>query len=179
MILTLTSGNWIAICTIGMAVIIAILGGIGRMLYKQGGLDKGVDNLDKKFDRLDEKFDKYVMRALAQGSSPLNLTDNGRKIFEDPFLQEFIKDKLEEIINQVKSYKTESAYQAQKVLFAIVDNYKKDPNYKIGFENVAFNYSEHIDILMKVIAIGIRDNVFSHLTVDVSQIDDGDPEKKG
>ena len=35
-----------------------------------------------------------------------------------------------------------------------------------------------IHILMKVIAIGIGDDVFNHLTVDVSQIDNRDPEIK-
>jgi len=34
-------------------------------------------------------------------------------------------------------------------------------------ENIAFNESLHIDILMKVIAIGIRDEVFKHLNFKI------------
>jgi len=176
-ILTLTTGNWIAIVSIASVIVITILGGIGRMLYKQGVLDASVENIDKKFDRLDEKFDKFLLLPLARGSSPINLTEDGEELFNHPKIQDFVNKKTDEIINKVKSFKIESAYQAQELLFDVVDQYKNDPEFKVGLENVAFAYSQHIDIIMKVIAVGIRDRVFEHLDFEIEQIDNDDPSK--
>jgi hypothetical protein len=68
----------------------------------------------------------------------------------------------------------ESAYQAQEALFSVVDSYKTG-SYKINLENEAFETGQHIDILMKVIAIGIRDDVFSKLNLKVENIDNSKP----
>ena len=177
-ILAFTTGNWIAITAIAVPVIGAIFVGIGRMLYKQGKMDNVIEGLIKKVDTLDEKFDKYVMGPLAKGSSPLNLTKKGRELFDDSYVQQFVKNEFDEIISQVKSTRAESAYQAQEVLFTVVDKYKENPKYKVDLENVAFNSGQHIDILMKIIAIGIREDVFSHLTVDVADINETESDAK-
>ncbi|GAI94156.1 unnamed protein product, partial [marine sediment metagenome] len=114
---------------------------------------------------------------VVRAKSPFNLTESGLKIFRRPVIQEFVSNKLDEIINKIKTYKIGSAYQAQELLFAIVDAYKNHSDYKIQLENEAYKVSQHIDVLMKIIAIGIRDDVFKHLPVEVSQINKTDPPK--
>lgn len=177
-LLTLTAGNWIAVAAIVTPIVVGVFVGIGRMLYKQGEMDTVIEGLIKTVDTLDEKFDKYVMQPLARGSSPLNLTKEGKELFDDPMVQQFIKAELDKIIDQVKATRAESAYQAQEVLFKVVEQYKDHPGYRVDLENVAFNTGHHIDILMKVIAIGIREDVFNHLTVDIADIDNSDPSLK-
>ena len=180
-----TSGNLIALCSIITVVILALLGLLGKILYKGGVLDKGISSLeasldkgistiDKRFDKLDEKFDKYILQPLATSKSPLNLTEPGRKIFERPKIQEFVKDNTEEIFLKMQEIKFESAYQAQEKLFEVVDVYKTG-RYKINLENEAFETGQHIDILMKVIAIGIRNDIFSRLGLKVEDIDNSKP----
>lgn len=183
--LTLTSGDWIAICSIATVVILAFLGLLGRIIFKWGALDKGISgiedsinkgisNLDKKFDKLDDKFDRYVIQPLVVGKSPSTLTDLGRKIFNRPKIQEFVKNNIEEIFLKMGETKYESAYQAQEKLFEVVATYKTG-RYQINLENEAFEAGQHIDILMKVIAIGIRDQVFSKLGLKVEDIDNSAP----
>ena len=180
---TLTSGDWIAIGSICVALMLTLLGFLGRIIYKWGtmdkeiqGLDNGIKNIDKKFDRLDEKFDKYILQPLASSRSPLTLTDTGQAIFNRPKIQEFVKAKTNEVIEQMKKTPFGSAYQAQEKLFEVVDSYKTG-DYKINLENEAFEAGQHIDILMKVIAIGIRDEVFSALLLSVEDIDKTEPKK--
>lgn len=181
----LTSGNLIAIGSIVTVVILALLGLLGKILYKGGvldkgisslevALDKGISNLDKKFDKLDEKFDKFILQPLATNKSPLNLTELGRKIFIRLKIQEFVKDNTEEIFLKMKETKYESAYQAQEKLFEVVDSYKTG-RYQINLENEAFETGQHIDILMKVIAIGIRNEIFAKLGLKVEDIDNSKP----
>ena len=183
----LTSGDKIAIISIGSFVLLAFLGFMGKIIYKWGCLDKGVANLesaldkgisslDKKFDKLDEKFDKFILKPLATGRSPLNLTTEGRKIFARPKIQEFVKANTEEIFLKMNEISYESAYQAQEELFKIVDLYKNG-RYKINLENEAFETGLHIDILMKVIAIGIRNEIFSRLKLKIEDIDRSDPKQ--
>lgn len=181
----LTSGNLIAIGSIVTVVILALLGLLGKILYKGGvldkgisslevALDKGISNLDRKFDKLDEKFDKFILQPLATNKSPLNLTEPGRKIFIRLKIQEFVKDNTEEIFLKMKETKYESAYQAQEKLFEVVDSYKTG-RYQINLENEAFETGQHIDILMKVIAIGIRNEIFAKLGLKVEDIDNSKP----
>ncbi|HUX56013.1 MAG TPA: hypothetical protein VMV77_03500 [Bacteroidales bacterium] len=181
----LTSGDWIAICSIGTVVILAFLGLLGKIIFKwgaldkgitslEGVLDKGITSLDRKFDKLDEKFDKFILQPLATNKSPLNLTEPGRKIFIRLKIQEFVKDNTEEIFLKMKETKYESAYQAQEKLFEVVDSYKTG-RYQINLENEAFETGQHIDILMKVIAIGIRNEIFAKLGLKVEDIDNSKP----
>lgn len=181
----LTSGNLIAIGSIVTVVILALLGLLGKILYKGGvldkgisslevALDKGISNLDRKFDKLDEKFDKFILQPLATNKSPLNLTEPGRKIFIRLKIQEFVKDNTEEIFLKMKETKYESAYQAQEKLFEVVDSYKTG-RYQINLENEPFETGQHIDILMKVIAIGIRNEIFAKLGLKVEDIDNSKP----
>jgi hypothetical protein len=74
----------------------------------------------------------------------------------------------------MKAVKYESAYQAQEKLFDVVDSFKTG-RYKINLENEAFETGQHIDILMKVIAIGIRDEIFARLGLKVEDIDNSKP----
>lgn len=60
------------------------------------------------------------------------------------------------------------------MLFEVVDKFKTE-RYKINLENEAFETGQHIDILMKVIAIGIRDEVFARLGLKVDEIDNSKP----
>jgi len=183
----LTPGNWISIISIGTVIILAFLGLLGRILYKGGVLEKGLSNLEvnfekgfsnlyRKFDKLDEKFDKYILEPLANSKSPMNLTKEGQKIFNRPKIQEFVTDNIEEILKKMEEVSYESAYQAQERLFNIVDSYKTG-RYQINLENEAFETGQHIDILMKVIAIGIRDKVFARLRLKVEDIDNSAPLK--
>jgi len=173
---TLTTGNWIAIISIVTIVILAFLGLLGTIIYRQGSLDKGVANLDRKFDKLDEKFDKFIIQPLANNKSPLKLTESGLNIFNRPKIQQFVKANLEEITLKMRSNTYDSAYQAQEKLFAIVNSYQTE-KYKINLENEAFETGLHIDILMKIIAIGIRDEIFAKLNVKIEYINNGDSSK--
>lgn len=183
-LLTLSAGNWIAISTIIVGVVSSVLALIGKILYRQGGLDKSVNNLerrveniDKKVDKIDEKFDKYLLQPVSNSQSPLKLNDLGNKIFEREEIQNFVKKYLPEIVKKIKSYKFHSAYEAQEILFSIVSSYKEGES-KTSLENAAYDSAQHIDILMKVIALGIRDEIFKDLEYDVDDIDKSDPKKK-
>lgn len=168
---TLTAGNWIAILVPSG---LAFLAAMGTIIYRQGTLDTSVKRMDRKLDRLDEKFDKYLMQPVSQSASPLELNDLGKKIFNKPEIQKFVEANLQSIIDKVKSYKLHSAYQAQEILFDVVDEYKKG-SYRTILENVAYESAQHIDILMKVIGLGIRSEVFKHLDFEEREIDEGDP----
>jgi hypothetical protein len=171
-VLTLT--NWISIGAIVITIVIGLLAFWSSLRYWQGRTEACLTHLGERIKTLDEKFDKYVLQPLATSKSPLNLTDMGRKIFNRPKIQEFVKDNTEEIISKMKETKFDSAYQAQEMLFEIVDKFKTE-RYKINLENEAFETGQHIDILMKVIAIGIRDEVFARLSLKVDDIDNSKP----
>ena len=175
--LTLNAGNWIAIISIAVVIVIAFLGLLGNMLYRQGGLDKGLAMLDGKISNLDKKFDEFILRPFATSKSPLTLTDKGNEIFNRPKIQEFVKASTFDIVSKMKLLKYDSAYKAQEQLFSIVDSYKEG-NYKINLENEAFETGQNIDTVMRIIAIGIRNDVFDQLNMKVEDIDNSDPAKK-
>ena len=141
-------------------------------------VDGNIYKIDKKVDRLGDKFDNYLMQALVKNSSPLNLTDMGRKMFAREAIQEFVSKKFADIIAKMQEHKFETAYQAQESLLSVVDGFKEDATYKTILENEAFQTGQHIDILMKVIAIGLRDRVFESLKLNVHDIDTSDPNNK-
>lgn len=172
---TLTMGNLISIGAIIGTAILALLAMLGKLLYNMGGLDKSVSNLDKKFDKIDEKLDKYIMTPLANSKSPVKLTDLGLQIFDRQKIQEFVKANYDEILTKMKSFKLSSAYEAQEKLFTLIDGYKNG-KYKNELESEAFETGQHIDILMKVIAIGIRDRLFSEINFNIADIDKNNPE---
>lgn len=172
LLLNMSTGNWIAIF---VPIGVVFLGAMGTIIYRQGGLDAIVKDISKKMDRFDEKLDKYLMQPISQSSSPLELNTLGRKIYSRPEIQKFVSKNLNEIISKVKKYKLFSAYQAQEVLFDVVDSYKKGPD-RTELENAAFESAQDIDILMKVIALGIRDEVFKHLEYEINDIDGDDPD---
>lgn len=174
---SLTPGNWIALATILVTIIIAFLAFYGNMKTWQGKTDTSIENLAARVNRLDEKFDKYIMNSLATSKSPLKLTDEGLKIFNRPKIQEFVKAKLEEIIQRMKEVPHESAYRAQEALFNVLGYYKTGDS-QVILENEAFETGQHIDILMKVIGIGIRDEVFTKLGISTDEIDKTDPNIK-
>lgn len=174
---SLTPGNWIALATILVTIIIAFLAFYGNMKTWQGKTDTSIENLAARVNRLDEKFDKYIMNSLATSKSPLKLTDEGLKIFNRPKIQEFVKAKLEEIIQRMKEVPHESAYRAQEALFNVLEYYKTGDS-QVILENEAFETGQHIDILMKVIGIGIRDEVFTKLGISTDEIDKTDPNIK-
>ena len=173
-LLTLTAGNWISIF---VPIGILFLGAMGTIIYRQGGLDTLVTGMDKKMDKLDEKFDKYLLREVSRSSSPLELNETGKKIFNREEIQNFVSINLDDIIVSVRSYTLHSAYQAQEILFDVVEQYKKGA-YRTILENAAFESAQHIDILMKIIALGIREQVFKELKFEIEEIDDDDPSKK-
>ena len=142
---------------------------IGRILYKQGFIDKGIFGLDKKVDRLDDKFDQYILKPFTQTKSPISLTPEGLEMFNSSIIQEFVEANFEEIFLKMKKKTYGSAYHAQENLFAIVGSYKTGKD-KINLENEAFEKGQHIDILMKIIAIGIRDKIFAKLGLNVEEI---------
>jgi hypothetical protein len=170
----LTPGNWIAIVAVAFTVLIALLSCWSTFKHWQGKIDTGIDHLGQQIKTLDEKFDKYVLRPLATSKSPLTLTEAGRKIIERPKVQEFIKNTFEQVMMHMNSSKFDSAYQAQEKLFSVMNDFKEGA-YKINLENEAFETGQHIDILMKVIAIGIRDEVFARLNLKVEDIDNSEP----
>jgi hypothetical protein len=170
----LTPGNWIAIL---VPVGLTFLGALGTIIYRQGGLDKSVATVERKIDKIDEKFDKYLLRNLASSQSPLVLTPEGLKIFNREAIQQFIKDVMSLIIDRMKNTQHENAYRAQESLFTVVDSFKNSP-YQTILENEAFQTGQHIDILMKLIAVGIRDQVFKEIGFTPDEIDKTDPSKK-
>jgi c-di-AMP phosphodiesterase-like protein len=170
----LTSGNWLTLIAIIVPTAIIILTIWSNLKHWQVGIDTSIKYLTNRVEKLDEKFDTYVLIPLANSKSPSNLTDLGRKIFNRPKIQEFVKDNTEEIFSKMKAVKYESAYQAQEKLFDVVDSFKTG-RYKINLENEAFETGQHIDILMKVIAIGIRDEIFARLGLKVEDIDNSKP----
>ena len=170
----LTSANWISIIAIVVPLIILFLAFWSNLRYWQGRTETSIVHLGDRIKTLNEKLDKYVLQPLANSKSPLNLTELGRKIFNRPKIQEFVTDNTEEIFLKMKETKFDSAYQAQEMLFDVVDKYKAE-RYKINLENEAFETGQHIDILMKVIAIGIRDKIFARLGLKVDDIDNSKP----
>lgn len=170
----LTLTNWISIGAIVISIIIGLLAFWSSLRYWQGRTEACLTHLSERIKTLDEKFDKYVLQPLATSKSPLNLTDLGKSIFTRPKIQEFVKENIEEIALKMKEVKYDSAYQAQEMLFDVVDRFKTE-RYKINLENEAFETGQHIDILMKVIAIGIRDDIFARLGLKVDDIDNSKP----
>jgi hypothetical protein len=175
--LTLNAGNWIAIASIAVVIIITFLGFLGKIIYDQGSLNTGFKMLDVKIDKLDKKFDEFILKPFATSKSPLTLTDKGNEIFNRPKIQEFVKANKNDIISKMKALNYDSAYKAQEKLFTIVDSYKGG-NYKINLENEAFETGQNIDIIMRIISIGIRNDVFNQLEMKVEDIDNSDPTKK-
>jgi hypothetical protein len=172
---TMTEGNWIAIL---VPTGLAFLAALGTIIYRQGGLDKSVAGVERKIDKIDEKFDKYLLRNVMKSKSPLSLTDEGLKIFRRDKIQVFVKSSFEEIVQKMKDIPHESAYRAQDALFGVLVVYGKDSRYQSILENEAYETGQHIDILMKIIAIGIRDEVFSRIGMSTADIDATDPNKK-
>jgi hypothetical protein len=164
----MTTGNWIAILVPSG---IAFLGALGTIIYRQGGLDKSVLSIDFKIDKLSDKFDNFLLSSYTQKKSPLQLNEFGLKIFKDPEIQEFVKSYYEAFKNSLIELKPESAYQAQERLLEIVDKLKFEANCQKKIENFAFNAGIQVEILLKVIAIGIRDQILSEIGFSPEEID--------
>ncbi|NQU87434.1 MAG: hypothetical protein HQ541_16900 [Mariniphaga sp.] len=162
--------------------VLALMGTLASLIYKQGNIDgkiiavsDKVDVVDYKVEKLSDKFDNFLMRPWAEGQSPVKLTKLGVDIYAKEQIKKFVAEKFDEILSRLNDAKPISAYGAQEQLFDIVNSYKNDKEYKVILENEAFKAGQHIDILLKVIAIGMRDEVFNQLHFNVDHIDETNP----
>jgi hypothetical protein len=180
--LTLTTGNWIAISAITVTAGLALLGTLGKLLYDQGALnssvkaiDSSVKTIDGKVDKLADKFDNLLLGKFTQSKSPLQLNENGLKIFNEPEIKEFVKKYYDLFKNNLIALNPETAYQAQQKLLEVVDKLKFEPDCQKMIENFAFNSGLQVEILLKLIAIGIRDQILSEIGFSPDEIDKTEP----
>ncbi|MEJ0029531.1 MAG: hypothetical protein WDO15_03830 [Bacteroidota bacterium] len=180
----MSTSDWIAIAGIAMAFFIALLGSVWHLSSSIANLNARVTIIEKTLQTLVEtvavmknditeiRIELAEMRGkleilwkvhVSQSNSPISLNDVGRDILAKTNIGAFAEQHYPEILSKVRSFTPGNAYQAQEVLISIVGRYKREHEYRLMLQEIAFSSGYDIDSLLFVAALSIRDRVISDL----------------
>lgn len=160
-------------------IISAILLGNSRDLIVR--TDEAVKRIDKDFDDVKrdvKSIDRRVGRiegklglAPIAGGSPLRLTEIGQKILTESGIKQFVEDRKEEILNQLKKENYTKAYDVQEWCFKIFDELSNKPELQEAFKDYVFRTGYSFNEIFRVGAIYFRDIALKELGFSVEDLD--------
>lgn len=185
MILTyLAPADWLGIAVL----VLSVLGSIGVLIYKAGGLVNLVESMKQDVGKIpgielrliavEAKVDGLWRQNTTVSRSPMILNDVGHRIIESSKISELTDKYYDQIVRDVKVLNPPNPFQAQEVLISIVKKFKDNEDCKERLERAAFNSGYDIDTVLFVAAINIRDRVIIDLGFKMEDIDRHDPKFK-
>lgn len=133
--------------------------------------DKTLDRIDDKINRMIDKFDGIMLSKITQANSPIRLNKEGTRILKQSKIASVIQEKLEFIIEQVKTKSPKNAYQTQEYLFDVISLLKKDKALIERIENGAFLSGSDIETVLYAGVLNVRDIVIKELGFNLWDID--------
>ena len=138
-------------------------------------IQKSADRITK---RLDDLLKDIALNKVSISNSPRVLNEYGKKILKESNIGQFVDEKFDEIVRQVKKQNPENAYQVERKVLDIVQGYKEDEETRNMLEKSAFETGNTVDTVLLVGGIYIRDKVLESLKMKVEDIDTHDPKSK-
>ena len=186
-----------------IAVIITVLGAITGGAFTLGVFNNKIktmrDDINKSEDstkklteevkvvssKLDNLIGKVVVilkdsisDTLSESNSPRVLNELGKKVLVDSAIDTTLEPYFDEILTSVKKRNPENPYQAQEILFDVVQGLKELDSIRPAVENGAFLSGHSPEEVLYVGALNLRDRIIGALGLQVDDIDKHDPAKK-
>lgn len=127
------------------------------------GIWEDISKIKFTMGQMQVKLDALWQHHTSKSNSPLSLSEAGLKILEISGIGEFANHYYPEVLSKVKAIRPENAYQAQKGLISIMNDYKNKEECRPKLEEVSYSSGSDIDTLLFVAALSIRDKIISDL----------------
>lgn len=141
-----------------------------------------IKSISSKLDKLIGKVSVLLKDSLADtlssSNSPRQLNDLGKKVLVDSSIKQVLEPLFDTIVEQVRQKSPENPYQAQEILFDVVQGLKDDEGLIQAIENGAFLSGHTPEEVLYVGALNMRDSVIEKLGLKVGDIDTYDPSNK-
>lgn len=194
MFLGLNSDTWQIIGAVIAAVLLfsGAIAFIVRMIFKAGQFSQRLNDLEGGLpviktelqttrkdltDRIDSLITLFIQKNLSESNSPRQLNAEGKKVLENSGIAPLVEEKFDEILKKVEDTRPENAYQAEKVIFDVVDALIEDEAIKDAVENGAFQSGYPVAGVLFVGGLYIRDRVLKELGFTAEEIDKHVPRK--
>ncbi len=140
-------------------------------------VEEKIEKINDKFEKMNDKLEKIFHflpnEPLEKRTSPISLTDYGKKLSREISASEISDMELTNVAGQVKDL---NAYQIQEYCFEFAKNelLKKLKEKHLDFydkiHEVAFHEGIEVEKLTRVIALELRDKILSTLNRPHSEI---------
>jgi hypothetical protein len=162
---------------IGNLISILLLGDSRDLIIRT---DEAVKRIDRDFEEVKrdvKSIDRRVGRieghlglAPIVSRSPLHLTEIGEKILKESGIKQFVEERKEELLKQLKEENYTSAYDVQEWCFKIFDQFSNQPEFQEPFKDYAFQTGYSFDEIFEVGAIYFRDIALKELGLKIENL---------
>lgn len=159
----------------------------GKIVEKYRLLEKLAQSIDVIKDDISEikasiKMFRQDSSGFARSQSPIALTEKGNNVAADLHIERAISKKWDKLNKKIKEKLKEedNPYDIQGICFEFGESYSKliSENDYDFIKKYAFNKGHNLSDFDIIFGIYIRDKYFSENNIDVSDVDNHDPEKQ-
>lgn len=172
------------IITIGLIEALTLIGSlIATIFLAAWRLSGSISRLDATITGLLTRLDDFHDRLINiegkgnnafQSSSPVSLTEKGKRIVEETGLKPFIDEHKDEFIQRcAKEKNVATAYDVQEAAFDFFNEYRFDPEFENKIKEFAYREGVSMDVVRRVAGIYFRDEFLKDRGMDVKEIDHG------
>ena len=137
-------------------VVIAILGWLFTIQRDVSDVKGSIRNLEGRFDG----FEKYAV--LAQGQSPLSLTQSGTELLEQSGAKDYLEKHFTKLYDSFDD--TDKGYEIQERAREIIEDQRKEKDFD-AIKEYLYNAGRPMEHIIFVMSIELRDMVLAEKKV--------------